>query len=57
MRQTWGKLAFFHWTVPAAEVDRLLPEGIELDLFGDQAWVSVVPFSCRLRCCPRSPDC
>ncbi len=45
MRQTWGKLAFFHWTVPAAEVDRLLPEGIELDLFGDQAWVSVVPFS------------
>ena len=44
MRMRWCDLAFLHWPVPAAEIQRHLPPGLELDLFEGQAWVGVVPF-------------
>lgn len=43
-RQSWLDLAFFHWRVPRELIDPNLPEGLELDLFEGEAWVSVVPF-------------
>jgi uncharacterized protein len=45
MRQTWRHLAFLHWTVDAAAVARLLPPGLDVDTFGGEAWLGVVPFT------------
>ncbi|MGJ8673770.1 YqjF family protein [Rubritalea sp.] len=43
-RQEWLDLAFFHWRVPKELIEVVLPDGLELDLFEGEAWVSVVPF-------------
>ncbi len=43
-RQSWLDLAFLHYPVAVDEIERLLPEGVELDTFGDVAWIGVVPF-------------
>src|SRR5688572_9071745 len=40
----WLDLAFLHWPVPAGQLRRLLPRGVELDAFGGDAWIGVVPF-------------
>jgi uncharacterized protein YqjF (DUF2071 family) len=40
----WCDLLFAHWTVDAAVLRRLIPEGLELDLFDDRAYVGAVPF-------------
>ncbi|HEU4995556.1 MAG TPA: DUF2071 domain-containing protein [Gemmatimonadaceae bacterium] len=40
----WTNLAFLHWRVDPERVQRLLPAGLQLDLFGGEAWVGVVPF-------------
>jgi uncharacterized protein YqjF (DUF2071 family) len=40
----WCDLLFAHWTVDAAVVRRLIPEGLELDLFDGCAYAGVVPF-------------
>src|ERR1700734_2055998 len=44
MRQRWSDLFFAHWPIPAGEMARLLPAGLEVDLFDGHAWVGVVPF-------------
>ena len=44
LRMRWRELAFLHWPVPAADLQRHLPAGLELDLFDGQAWLGVVPF-------------
>lgn len=43
-RQKWLDLAFFHWRVPVELVAKYIPDGLELDLFEGEAWLSVVPF-------------
>jgi len=58
MFQRWHELLFAHWPVAAEEVQRLLPPGLELELFEGQAWVGVVPFrmtQVRLRGTPALP--
>src|SRR5262249_29684602 len=45
MRQVWRHLGFLHWKVEAEAVARLLPPGLEVDRFEDEAWVGVVPFT------------
>jgi uncharacterized protein YqjF (DUF2071 family) len=40
----WLDLAFLHWPVPADQLRRLLPAGIELDTFDNTAWIGIVPF-------------
>lgn len=40
----WTNLAFLHWRVDPERVQRLLPAGLQLDLFDGEAWVGVVPF-------------
>lgn len=45
MRQTWSSLLFLHWPIPAAELQPLLPAGLELDLYEGRAFVGLVPFT------------
>ena len=44
MGQTWDELLFAHWRAPADALRSHLPEGLELDLFEDKAWIGVTPF-------------
>ncbi len=44
MGQTWEDLLFAHWRAPADQLRALLPGGLELDLYEDEAWIGVVPF-------------
>jgi uncharacterized protein YqjF (DUF2071 family) len=40
-RQTWRNLLFLHWAVPRREVRRLLPPGLQPDLYRGVAYVGV----------------
>jgi uncharacterized protein len=44
MTQRWNDLLFAHWPLPAAQIVRLLPEGLTVDTFDGSAWVGIVPF-------------
>jgi uncharacterized protein len=44
MGQTWEDLLFAHWRAPAESLRALLPTGLELDLFEDEAWIGITPF-------------
>ncbi|MEO8129872.1 MAG: DUF2071 domain-containing protein [Bryobacteraceae bacterium] len=44
MRQTWRDLTFLHWPFDPAVVKPFLPAGLDLDLYGGQAWIGLVPF-------------
>lgn len=44
MRQRWRDLLFAHWPSPAAEMQALLPAGLEVDTYDGFAWAGVVPF-------------
>jgi uncharacterized protein len=44
MVQRWERLTFLHWPVEPALVQRLLPPGLEPDLFDGSAWVGLIPF-------------
>lgn len=48
MVQWWEQLTFLHWRYDPAEVQRLLPEGLEVQVYDDSAWVSLVPFFLRV---------
>lgn len=45
MRQDWHHLLFLHWEVPAAELQALLPPGLDLDTFEGKAYIGLVPFT------------
>ena len=44
LRMSWHDLLFMHWPVDAAALRQALPPGLELDTYGGQAWLGVVPF-------------
>ncbi|HEV2901802.1 MAG TPA: DUF2071 domain-containing protein [Gaiellaceae bacterium] len=44
MGQTWEELLFAHWRAPADALRSHLPDGLELQLFEDEAWIGVTPF-------------
>lgn len=44
MGMHWDDLLFAHWPVEAEPLRRLIPAGLNLDLFEGRAWISVVPF-------------
>ena len=44
IRMRWCDLLFAHWPVDTAIMRRLIPMGLELDLFDGQAYVGAVPF-------------
>jgi uncharacterized protein YqjF (DUF2071 family) len=47
MHQTWERLLFLHWRIPAEEVQSKLPRGLSVDTFDGAAWLGVVPFFMR----------
>jgi len=50
MLQSWRRLTFLHWRYDPDVVQRLLPPGLEIDVFDGSAWVGLVPFEIhRLR--------
>jgi uncharacterized protein YqjF (DUF2071 family)/predicted DCC family thiol-disulfide oxidoreductase YuxK len=58
MTQVWRDVTFAHWPVPIADVEALLPSGLEVDTHQGQAWVSLVGFemdALRLRGFPAIP--
>jgi len=45
MYQSWGKLLFLHWPVPADLLRPLVPEPLAIDTFEGTAWVGITPFT------------
>jgi uncharacterized protein YqjF (DUF2071 family) len=44
IRMRWSELLFAHWAVDASAVQRLIPAGLEVDLFEGRCYVGAVPF-------------
>jgi len=58
MTQTWNRLLFAHWPVPADKLTPFIPASLELDTFGGTGWLGIVPFDMsgiRLRGLPPIP--
>ena len=58
MTQTWDDLLFLHWPLDPQQLRPLLPDSIDLDIFGGCAWLGVIPFNLshiRLRGLPTLP--
>jgi len=47
--QRWTDVLFLHYPVSSAELEPLLPAGIEPDLCGERAWISFVLFRLHVR--------
>jgi uncharacterized protein YqjF (DUF2071 family) len=45
MYQSWGKLLFMHWPIPAESLRPLIPEPLGIDTYDGTAWVGITPFS------------
>ncbi len=48
MRQRWERLTFLHWPFEPADVQRLLPGGLDVETYDGAAWVGLVPFYMRV---------
>jgi uncharacterized protein YqjF (DUF2071 family) len=44
MAQTWERLLFAHWPVPAQALRPLVPPRIPIDTFEGSAWIGITPF-------------
>jgi uncharacterized protein YqjF (DUF2071 family) len=44
MVQHWADVVFLHWRYEPDAVQRLLPEGVSVDVHDGSAWVGLVPF-------------
>ncbi len=55
MLQGWHKLTSLHWPYDPEVVQRLLPDGFEVDTFDGSAWVGLIPFHMRRIRVPRLP--
>jgi len=42
--QRWRSLLFLHWEVPEAELRKLVPADLTIDLYDGRAYVGIVPF-------------
>lgn len=47
MRQTWDKLLFLHWPMPAEQLRWHVPAPLEIDTYEGTAWVAVTPLVVR----------
>jgi len=43
-RQNWHDLLFAHWPVSAADLCRLVPDGLNIQEYNGTSWIGVVPF-------------
>ena len=55
MTQTWANLAYLHFDYDPAEIQALLPTGVDVDTFEGRAYVGLIPFSMRKVGIPRLP--
>jgi uncharacterized protein len=44
MTQTWNDLLFAHWPIDRHQLRLRVPPAFEVDLFGGEAWIGIVPF-------------
>jgi uncharacterized protein YqjF (DUF2071 family) len=44
MYMGWHELAYLHWPFDPADVDRLLPAGLRVEVANGSAWVGLIPF-------------
>lgn len=45
MHQEWGKLLFMHWRINENLLRPHIPAALEIDKYGDSAWIGIVPFT------------
>lgn len=45
MHQSWGKLLFMHWQLPAEALRPFIPARLSIDTFRGQAWIAATPFT------------
>ena len=45
MHQSWGKLLFMHWRVNENLIRPHIPSSLQIDTYGDWAWIGIVPFT------------
>jgi uncharacterized protein len=45
MHQDWGKLLFIHWRIEENILRPLIPASLEIDTYGDSAWIAITPFT------------
>jgi len=43
--QEWNRALFFHWKVDAIALKQFIPDHLELDLFNNEAYISLVAFT------------
>lgn len=43
--QEWNRVLFLHWKVDQAALSELIPQGLCLDLYNGEPWVSLVAFT------------
>jgi uncharacterized protein len=58
MFMRWCNLAFFHWPVDVAALQRIMPPELPVDTFEGQAWLGITPLkmtNTRPRCLPPMP--
>ena len=44
MFQAWRRLLFLHWKCEPGALQETLPDGLEVDTFGGEAYIGIVPF-------------
>lgn len=45
--QEWHRNIMLHWQIPSEMIKSFIPEGLELDIFKGEAWVSIIAFSVK----------
>lgn len=45
MHQDWGKLLFMHWRIDESLLRPHIPKSLEIDTYGDSAWLAITPFT------------
>ena len=55
MKQSWHNLLFLHWVVDYDQLRAMIPESLEIDTYGGEAYIALVPFNMKgvtARGCP-----
>jgi len=47
MHQSWDRLLFIHWRMPAEALRQLIPSRLAIDTYEGEAWVGLTPFTIR----------
>lgn len=48
MRHRWDTISFLHWRYDVGEVQRHLPDGLQVEAWDSSAWIGLVPFEMHL---------